>query len=500
MSESIVERNILTIIEPTIELDALTILDRESNSDNSNGLAMEVRPSKFSSIVPYVIVNGYEVDFTKLRYFEVKNEDFYPTIKLIFADRDNMFTSRFYPKDGDIIKINIRSQGDETTFKPIRIDFTIIECKPINGNAGGGRLVANEYLLTGRMFIPNLFTENVSYEENVTSWDALLNIAEKLKLGYASNVEETADQMTWTNPNDTNETWIQNIVSNSYLNDESFFTSYIDPYYYLTMVDVNRLFSQEGAIEISQDFMRGSADTFTEDIVSEETTMPNILTNLVQMQGNSRYMSSFQLTNNTGKISKANGYKRYTQYWDLEAKEWVSEFVDPFTNDTPGMIPATKGRILNGETEGPRNEQVKYKYLGTQGDNVHSEFQYSTVLNYQNNTEINKMGMTVELQTVNPGIVRYSRIYCLVLEYNDDAKTALLQPSLGEIEGDIEPQTRQSEEFLNNEEASFILNEYLTGFYVVTGVTYFYSNGTGVNSEQLKMRLKLQRREFTPTT
>ena len=304
MSESIVERNILTIIEPTIELDALTILDRESNSDNSNGLAMEVRPSKFSSIVPYVIVNGYEVDFTKLRYFEVKNNAFYPTCKIQFADRDNMFTGRFYPKDGDLIQINIRSQGDETTFKPIRIDFTIIDCIPINSNAGGGRLVANEYLLTGRMFIPNLFTENVSYEEDVTSWDALLNIAEKLKLGYASNVEETADQMTWTNPNDTNETWIQNIVSNSYLNDESFFTSYIDPYYYLTMVDVNRLFSQEGAIEISQDFMRGSADTFTEDLVSEATTMPNILTNLVQMQGNSRYMSSFQLTNNTGQISK----------------------------------------------------------------------------------------------------------------------------------------------------------------------------------------------------
>ena len=63
------------------------------------------------------------------------------------------------------------------------------------------------------------------------------------------------------------------------------------------------------------------------------------------------------------KISKANGYKRYTQYWDLEAKEWVSEFVDPLTNDTPGMIPATKGRVIDGEVEGPRNDQVKYKYL-----------------------------------------------------------------------------------------------------------------------------------------
>ena len=85
------------------------------------------------------------------------------------------------------------------------------------------------------MFIPNLFTENVEYEEEVTSWDALLNIAERLQLGYASNVEETADTMTWTNPNDTTETWIQDIVANSYLSDETFFTSYIDPYYYLTM-------------------------------------------------------------------------------------------------------------------------------------------------------------------------------------------------------------------------------------------------------------------------
>ena len=106
-------------------------------------------------------------------------------------------------------------------------------------------------MVLGRMFIPGLFTENVEYEEEVTSWDALLNIAERLKLGYASNVEETADVMTWTNPNDTTESWIQDIVANSYLNDETFFTSYIDPYYYLTMVDVNRLFSQEGAIEAS---------------------------------------------------------------------------------------------------------------------------------------------------------------------------------------------------------------------------------------------------------
>ena len=70
--------------------------------------------------------------------------------------------------------------------------------------------------------------------------------------------------MNWTNPNDTTETWIQDIVANSYLSDEAFFTSYIDPYYYLTMVDVNKLFSQEGAIEASETFAQNALDTVGE--------------------------------------------------------------------------------------------------------------------------------------------------------------------------------------------------------------------------------------------
>jgi len=251
MSESIVERNILTVIEPAILLDPLEILDVESGSDNSDDSTLKEKPSKFSSVVPVIRINGYDVQMDRLNYFCLKNNAFYPTCRIQFADVDGMFSARFYPKDGDLIQVNIRSQGDETTFKPIRIDFTVVDCKPVGG--GGGKS-ANEFLVIGRMFVPNLFTENVEYEEEVTSWDALLNISEKLGLGYASNVEETSDTMTWTNPNDTYETWIQDIVANSYLSDETFFTSYIDPYYYLTMVDVNRLFSQEGAIEASESF------------------------------------------------------------------------------------------------------------------------------------------------------------------------------------------------------------------------------------------------------
>ena len=494
MSESIVERNILTIIEPAIKLDPLEILDVESGSDNSDGETMEIKPSLFGAMIPVIRVNGYDVQGDRLNFFSLKNNAFYPTCRIQFADVDGLFTARFYPKDGDLIQLNIRSQGDETTFKPIRIDFTVVDCKPVGG---GGGIKANEYLVTGRMFIPKLFAESIEYEEDVTSFDALLNIAENMQLGFASNVEQTEDQMTWTNPNDTTETWIQDIVANSYLNDETFFTSYIDPYYYLTMVDVNRLFSQEGAIEASQTFSQNAGDTMgANGAGGQEDNFPNYLSNLIQMQGGARYISKYQMVNKSGEISKANGYKRYTQYWDLESKEWISEYVDPLTNDTPGMIPATKGRLIDGEVEGPRNNQVKYKYLGTQGDNVHPEYQYSTVLNYQNIVEINKIGMIIELDTVNPALVRYSRIYCQILEYASPIKNVLLAPSQDEIRGDEAPQTRSGGTDENDPSSeNGVVNEYLTGFYVIAGVEWLLTKPGPV-----RMRLTLQRREFTPTT
>jgi hypothetical protein len=494
MAESIVERNILTVLEPAIELDALEILDVESGTENADDGTMKEKPSKSSSYIPLVRINGYDVQGDRLDLFTLRNNSFYPTCRIIFDDVDGMFTARFYPKDGDLIQVNIRSQGEETTFKPIRVDFTVVDIKPAGG--GGGQ-EANKYIVLGRMFVPGLFTENVEYEEEVTSWDALLNIAERLKLGYASNVEETADTMTWTNPNDTTESWVQDIVANSYLNDKTFFTSYIDPYYYLTFVDINRLFSQEGAIEASQTFSQNAGDSYgAEGADGEEKDFPNYLSNMIQMQGGARYLSKHQMVNKSGEISKANGYKRYTQYWDLNAKIWVSEFVDPLTNDTPGMIPATKGRIIDGEVEGPRNDQVKYKYLGTQGDNVHPEYQYSTVLNYQNITEINKIGMVVELDTVNPALVRYSRIYCQILEYGSPVQNTLLAPNTDEIEGEQAPQTRpESPESNDAQSENGVVNEYLTGFYVIAGVEWLFTK-----PGPLRMKLKLQRREFTPST
>ena len=70
------------------------------------------------------------------------------------------------------------------------------------------------------------------------------------------------------------------------------------PYYYLTLVDVNRLFSQEGSIEASQDFSQNAGDTMGADgAEGQEDNFPNYLSNMIQMQGGARYLSKHQMVN-----------------------------------------------------------------------------------------------------------------------------------------------------------------------------------------------------------
>jgi hypothetical protein len=490
---SAIERNILTIIEPAIVLDELTIPDVESETENSNvNTPIQEKPSKFTNVIPIIRVNQYDVQGDRLEMFELDCTGFYPTCRFSFYDRDGLFTARHFPKDGDLIQIFIRSAGEETTFKPIRIDFIVDKIDPLGG--GGSTNTASFILIEGRMNVPNLFTEKVEFQDG-GSLDALLNIAEGLNLGFASNVDETNDFQIWTNSYNTSMKFIQDIVANSYLNDNSFFTSYIDPYYYLTLVDVNRLFDQEDALEESLLFYQNAGDTTGfGDSEATETVFPNFLSNRLDMQGTSRYISKYQQINKSGEISKNNGYKRYTQFWDLNNKNFISEFVDPIVGDTPGMVPATKGRLINGEVEGPRDEQVKYKYLGMQGDNVHENYMYSAILNYQNLAEIEKFGMTLELDVMNPAISKYSRIYCQLFEFSSHVKETLLKPS-DDPDAPSGIQRRENPEEDDASSENGVLNEYLSGFYVITGIEYILTKPGG-----LRQLLHLRRREVVPTT
>tara|TARA_B100000900_G_scaffold311136_1_gene269879 strand:+ start:979 stop:2490 length:1512 start_codon:yes stop_codon:yes gene_type:complete len=503
MPESSIETTILTITEPTIQLDELSIPDTESGTDNAQSEpAASLEYSKMLSFFPLARINEYEIQSQFIETMTLSHRGFVPTIKLSFKDMTGLFQSRHYPKDGDVLQFFLRSQGEENTFKPIRMDFTIVDCKPIGG---GGGTQPNSFNIFGVAYIPNLFTESMQALQS-TSFDALLDIATELQLGFASNIEQTADEQKWVNSNDETRAFIKNIASQSYLNDDSFMTAYIDTYYIMNFVEVNRLFSQEGAVEISESFSSAIDDVLGQSN-SETDEFPNLLTNQTQFNRSARYIKEKKMKNNTGSVSIEQGYKKYTQYWDHRTKEFVSEFVDPLTTDEEGYINATKGRVINGRPEGPRDEQVRYKYLGSQTENVHENYIFAMVQNKQNLQETDKMGMTVDLTTINPAVLRYSRMYCHFVEYTADAKMNLKQTqredgtNLELEEGNDNAAERETSPEIEgsggvSNPGAAIVNEFLSGFYVISGFDFVIEEP----NQPVFQRLYMQRRAFKPTT
>ena len=81
---SAVERNILSILEPTIVLDELKITDVESGTANSGGDAIKEPPSKFLNIIPQIRINQYDIGDGRLESFTLDCTGFYPTCRFTF--------------------------------------------------------------------------------------------------------------------------------------------------------------------------------------------------------------------------------------------------------------------------------------------------------------------------------------------------------------------------------------------------------------------------------
>jgi hypothetical protein len=474
---SIEDNMILNIIEATLVVDKLEINDLES--DNVEQKTVEVVASKFvGSVIPYVVINQYEFTIDHLISFELNNDSFLPTLRLTIIDTNGLFMGRHFPKDGDVISFYIKSNNEEI-FKPIRIDFDILKIQPFMKT---GSSIVNRFTFYGQMKIPKLLTEFCEAYPELSSFDTLLEVSQKLELGYSSNIDTTNDIMNWINPNDTTLKFIKDITNHSYLDENSFLTTFIDPYYNLNFVEVNRLFSVEAEVLESETYLANAADT-KPGIESNDTIIksPLLLTNNTQFRGSSKYISSYKMFNNSGKIFLKNGYKRYGQFFDMNEDLYVSEFVDPLTTEGSDSLIHTKGRYVGEagtmEPEGIIDEHFKYKYLGKteygEDANVYDNYLFSDVINYQNNMEINKVGMIVDLDIADLTLVRYQTIPIIIVEYDPNAVEMTQESNVG----------------TDSEETT--INRFLSGNYVISGISYNYSQ-----KGLIKQSLVLLKREF----
>lgn len=450
---------ILTIKEPAIKPEEI----KESYNDKTGTEPDDSKLIGYSN--PFVKINGYRLTYNNIIKFKLSTSGFRPTINIQFIDTDDMLDADF-PKDGDLIELYMRSPNNQK-FKKIRIDFDIIDIKSSQDNNG------TNYNMRGIMKIPDLLSElSLSYTTD-SSFNHLLKVCDELKIGFASNTTNTIDSMPRFNPKNTIQDFIDKTVQSSYSDDKSFYTSYIDLWYYLNFVEINRCFQTEGPLS-DGDYDAATFANQDKDNVGEEGVQEKfVLSNHLNMQTSSAYIMSYSLFNNSGDVWMKEGYKRYADSYNMDANTFDSFFVDPLTTEGAEK----KNVILKGRAgDNSYQNQIKHKYFGrsystNNNGNLHPNYHYSIIQNYQNNTEINKMGLIIILNGISSSILKYKSIPVAIFKQGRNAKTRRFAGD--ELKGDTQKDSAQYED------SGYLLDSFLSGWYVIKDYDIIWqSNGS----------------------
>ena len=508
-----ISRSIVSIIDPKIKVDKITQQDTESKkakedaSETIDPAINTKNSSRWGAYIPLIMVNTSRFDQDQITNMALDLSSHIPTISLALNDSEGKL-SLDAPTDGDVISLYLKPPDDDNQ-RPIRIDFDIMDIT--------GSPKSQTYSFRGIMKIPGFLAERCKSFPKGNSFDQLQTICEDVKLGFASNETSTDDSMTRICAFDTYEHFVKKTMSSVYKDDDSFFTWYIDPYYYLCMVNVNKQFDLEDKTEqVNISMTSPASGGYNQEDTKDSVKGSLVLTNRADRIGTNVYIESWSPNNNSAAVWIKNGYKRYSQYLDIDETgkpEYVSTFVDPLT--TPG---AESEQILPKGRKGDDSykSQVKYKWLGKQSiDNVHPNYIFSSLLNFQNMQEMDKTSIDVELAGMNFYLYRYMRIPIIIYENSAKDPTRMEKlkdrdTALGEDKGyGKTPDTTEdvgggresesnggdtdgsSKDRIGGDPRDQIKNEHVSGYYVINTIKYTYSAPGPV-----KMRLNLIRREW----
>ncbi len=497
------ERSIVTLIEPAIKVDKIMVEDSESKKavDEKNPAAPSgddkmKQSNRLGNTSPVIFINTTKYEEAEINNFELDMYGPIPTINFSITDATRKMNISG-PLDGDVISLYLRPP-DEKNQRPIRIDFDITAMDPVG--EGGFRF-------NGLMKIPGLYAEtNKSFPKD-SSFNHLQDVAEFLKIGFASNETTTEDKMVRLCPYINLNEFLDETVNSSYKDDDSFFCWFVDPYYYLNYVNVNKQFSLDDKTDPINITNANLGLGWDQGETEKSIKGSLVLTNKPDKAGTNVFIKNFSLENNAAAVSLSEGYKRYVQYYNVgdgTAKgEYVSNFVDPLTTKgAEDKLILAKGR----RDEDRYKTQVKYKWLGkisgdVDGGNMHDNFIFSEVLNHQNKKEITKQSLKIEMEQMNFYIYKYMRIPVLIYQGSENNaafnKANQRDKDLGEDKPDVPPEGRSTAQGnsqtapggkVGDDQRDAIKNEFLTGYYVVSGIKYKWTSPGPISMEMTLLR------------
>lgn len=480
------DNHILAVVEPAlmpteIKMEALA----EDEGDN-----VDKQTKAIGAFEPFILCNGVQIKRVNIESFEIELSGNVPRCSVSFTDL-GAFKVDSMPRDGDFFTILLNSKHQET-FKSIHMDFDIIE---VNSSADAPDVEGNsEISLEGIAKIPRLFGEDCQVLDSDTSLAHLEKIARDLELGLATNVESTDDKQARIQAYETFLDFIKSIVEDSYISDDAFAKWYIDQYYYLTYVDINKIFnSKNPKLDEVMSVLTSFTNSEAQRRQAEDTTdsdnieVPLIITNHLELTGLSCYIRDFEIVNNSSKISLKAGNSRNVQIYDnnSEKGERFQEFtIEPLTTEELTELEEP----LKGNRKDERyKDQVKYKYMGRQnaGDdglgNTHANAAFTKLHRKQNQMELEKMKLKCTVEGFNPSLYKFSKVPVVIYHYD---KTKIEAEQMAdhhrEKAGLTERPHKAGKSEADPNQVSQMMDKFLSGFYVIENIDYKYDKEEGM--------------------
>jgi hypothetical protein len=481
---------IRALTEPSIILDDIQSTDVEDGTSPDFGSPSS--PTKYSKqyggVFPLIQINEKVFESGQIIDLRIYSSGDLPFATATFLVKDKSFYSTSFPKDGDLMSVFIRSKDDG--FTPIRNDYEISNIS-INSDPGGGELSYDEMTVTGKLRVPG-YSAVKCFSKKGSSFDVMLETATDLNLGFATNEVDTSDQQTWICPLVKTKDFLNQTTFSAWKDEKSFFTYFIDHYYYLNFVNVEPFYGEE--LEVDEALVLDLlTNDYGKDSSQGQALTKNVLSNWDEVSGTPFYINHYSLINNSAAINLTHGYKRFARYYDAYIQEDQSIYVDPMTTEG-----AENDKIL---LKGRPNEdfylsEVETKWMGVQygenGENSHEKLNYSKIHNFQNLIHLKKVGLKVSLAGINVNLRRMQTVPVVIVIKKDYTRKRINEPidesDQSSIPNEDEPDRTKSA--LSFEETPITVDKTISGSYVIHDMTIIYEQGN------FRQECTLYRREW----
>ncbi len=157
-------------------------------------------------------------------------------------------------------------------------------------------------------------------------------------------------------------------------------------------------------------YQKSTVDTGVQRILGtpqKNDLQPLTLTNDVSFEESNLYFDKYTVINKSSEVSLQKGYKSVIKYYNQIAKEYLLFNVDSITDNTNTKI------ILKGKPKDNkfRNENLDFIYKGKiDTDNSHINYLYSAIQNDRNITDVEKVGLEIEMKTPNYNLYRFQKV------------------------------------------------------------------------------------------